>query len=313
MTTIYAEADQGAGHPYANTDFGSLPQTPVGAPGQSVWTQLAREFTRQCRADSARAEYAEWRERHGWRADTPTALVDVLRDDPHGLGAIVSYYQAGSKLAAAILVEAFRPALITFTRYARLDHTEQIDRPEVRAQVVLVTFYEVASTTDPQSLSIAGRLYGETLKRVTRERPHAPEYAATGLFLYEHSTQTDKRVAGSSTYREDYRGRQSAGSRPASVDVAPVATRAQTDWAAIERKGLVRDVVLLARDEGVISQLECDLVCGRFLGDSLVPVPTLARSLGQSVSYCESKLRRALAKLSDRYTRDSRAAAVSVA
>ena len=303
MTITQTDADPTAGHPYATSDFGPLPQTPQSAPGQSVWTQLAHDFTRMCHTTATTREYRQWRARHGWRADTPTAFAAALRDDPHGLGAVVCYYQDGSKLAAAILVEAFRPALITFTRYARIDDCEQIDRPEVRAQVVLVTFYEVASTTDPHSLTIAGRLYGETLKRVTRERPHVPQYPASGMFLYEiwdgdgtHQARTTR------TYHEDYRGRREANTRPTTIDVAPIATRTQTDWEAIERKGLARDVVAVARDAGVISDLEYDLVCGRFLSDSLVPVPTLARSVGKSVSYCESKLRRALEKMSTHYT-----------
>lgn len=317
MTTSYADAASTTGHPYDTPEFDSLPQTPVSAPGQSVWSQLANDFRRQCHTASARTEYAQWQERHGWRADTPAELVDNLRDDAHGLGAIVAYCQAGSKLAAAILVEAFRPALITFTRYARIDDCEQIDRPEVRAQCVLVTFYDVASTTDPQSLSIAGRLYGETLKRVTlgrqiggshRERPRVSQFPASGMFLYEtwdggcaHQNRTNR-----ADRSEDY-------FRAATVDIAPVAQHTTIDWEAIERKGAVRELLTNARVAGVINESECELLSDRFLGDALVPVPTLARSMGESVSYCETKLRRALIKLRTHYGRETGAAAGAVA
>ncbi|MCC9185566.1 hypothetical protein MMAG44476_21587 [Mycolicibacterium mageritense DSM 44476 = CIP 104973] len=314
MTASYAEVESTTGHPYATPDFDSLPQTPVSAPGQSVWSQLANDFRRQCFTASARTEYAQWQERHGWRANTPAELVENLRDDPHGLGAVVAYYQGGSKLAAAILVEAFRPALITFTRYARLDDCEQIDRPEVRAQAVLVVFYDVASTTDPHSLSIAGRLYGETLKRTTRERPIVPQYPASGTYLYEQwddgGAFQKSPTRGRGCHQEEGRG---VGAALANVDIAPVAQHTTIDWEAIERKGLVRELVTNARAAGVISESECELLCDRFLGDSLVPVPTLARSMGESVSYCETKLRRALSKMRVHYGRETSAAVDAVA
>ncbi len=314
MTATYTAVESTTGHPYATPDFDSLPQTPVSAPGQSVWSQLANDFRRQCSTASARTEYAQWQERHGWRADTPAELVDNLRDDPHGLGAVVAYYQAGSKLAAAVLVEAFRPALITFTRYARLDDCEQIDRPEVRAQAVLVVFYDVAFTTDPHSLSIAGRLYGETLKRTTRERPTVPQYPASGTYLYEQwDVGGAFQSSGPRGCHQEYRGLGDTHRNLANVDVAPVAQHTTIDWEAIERKGSVRELVTNARKAGVISQSECELLCDRFLGDSLVPVPTLARSLGESVSYCETKLRRALVKLRAHYGRETSATVGAVA
>ena len=299
MTASYADVESTASNPYATPDFDSLPQTPISAPGQSVWNQLANEFTRLCTTAAAKTELALWRECHDWRVSTPAELVDNLRDDPHGLGAVVAYYQAGSKLAAAVLVEAFRPALITFTRYARIDDYEQIDRPQVRAQAVLAVFYDVASTTDPGSLSIAGRLYGETLKRTTRERPTVVQYPASGSYLYEQWDGGGNFENGEKIRR--FGVHQEQRYRLANTDVAPVAQHATIDWEAIERKGLVRELVANARDSGVINEAESALLRDRFLSDTLVPVPTLARSMGQSVSSCETKLRRALGKLRTHY------------
>lgn len=306
MTTAYADTIGTAEHPYDTPEFTSLPQTPDSATGQSVWTALRRDLRILSRTRSALREFRQWQQQHGWSAYTPEEFATELRDAPAALGAVVGYYQNGSRLAAAILVEAFRPALITFTRYARLDESEQIGRPGVRAQIVLATFYEVAATTDPASRSIAGSLYGETLKRVTRERKRAIEYPAnsTAFGLNVHSEQAHKR--------------HHAAIDPlifgqTEIDVAPVAARPGLDWDSVERKGLARDVIASARDNGIISSAEHDLLHARFLGDALVPVPTLARQIGQSKSYCETKIRRALLKLSTHYTASGHAAASTVA
>lgn len=314
MTIAYADTDTVAAHPYDTPEFSSLPQTPDSAAGQSVWTGLRIDLMRLSRTRHALAEYRQWKTSHGWSAHTPVELATELRDDPAALGAVVSHYQDGSRLAAAVLVEAFRPALITFTRYARLDDCEQIHRPEVRAQIVLATFYEVASTTDPHSRSIAGRLYGETLKRVTRQRQRVTEYPADHTTIGVHGT-TVVRHAQNAKRRTMDRGLVAEQSvfLATDVDVAPVATRTGLDWDSVERKGLARDVIAAARDNGVISAVEHDLLHARFLGDALVPVPTLARQFDESLSYCETKIRRALLKLAAHYDRSGRAAASTVA
>jgi hypothetical protein len=310
MTATLTDRAPVASQPYDNPKFTTLPQTPDTAPGQSVWTQLHTEFVRLSQTRAASTEYAQWRQRHAWHADTPTQLAAELRDDPAALSAVVSLYQEGSRLAAAMLAEAFRPALITFTRYTRIDQCEQADRPAVRAQVVLETFYEVASTTDAQSTSIAGRLYGETLKRVTRERPYVPQYPSLAVVDAWSVPTGDERRTGrdESRYALDYEHFRSTD-----IDVAPVATRPTIDWERVERKGLARDVLAAARDNDVITAVEHDILSARFLGDAVVPVPTLARQSGVSVSYCETKIRRALIKLAAHYSRSGRAAEPTVA
>lgn len=328
MTTAYADTLVTAEHPYDTPEFTSLPQTPDSATGQSVWTGLHQDLRHLSRTKSALDEFRQWQLQHGWSAHTPVELATELRDDPAALGVVVSLYQSGSRLAAAILIEAFRPALITFTRYARIDECEQIGRSEVRAQVVLAVFYEVASTTDSRSSSIAGRLYGETLKRVTRQRQHVTEFPSDALGLAKkglvpgHRKQTNR---PESTMRSP--GHSGAGERdgepnfrratdyyePTDIDIAPVATRPGLDWDSVERKGLARDVIASARDNGIISSAEHDLLHARFLGDTLIPVPTLARQMGQSKSYCETKIRRALLKLSTHYAASRHAATSTVA
>lgn len=313
MTTAPTDADATTGHTYTTPTLATLPQTPQRARGQSVWTQLSEGFHHLSRTPAARQEYRQWRHRHDWRAEEPAELAIELRDAPHALGVIVAYHQSGSSLAAAILVEAFRPALITFTRYARLDDCEQADRAHLRAQVVLATFYEVASTTNPHSESIAGRLYGETLKRVTRARPQIPQHPASDLFGHDHlGLLTQSTRHGHTTSRHE--GSRGGRRVPvADTDVAPIALRSGTDWDAIERKGLVRDLLTTARDRGVINHREYDLVSARYLTDNLVPIPTLARQFGESVSYCETKIRRALAKLRTQYSRETSPLAGAVA
>lgn len=327
MTTAYADTIATAEHPYDTHEFTSLPQTPDSATGQSIWTGLRKDLQRLSKAPCALDEYRQWQQLHGWSAHTPVELAADLRDDPAALGAVVGFYQAGSRLAAAILVEAFRPALITFTRYARIDECEQIGRSEVRAQVVLAVFYEVASTTDSRSSSIAGRLYGETLKRVTRQRQHVTEYPSDACRFAKKACAPNHRMHTSRPESVAMRWAHNGGLRdddsalrrttdyyePTDIDVAPIATRPGLDWDSVERKGLARDVIVSARDNGIISSAEHDLLHARFLGDTLVPVPTLARQIGQSKSYCETKIRRALLKLSTHYATNGRAAASTVA
>jgi hypothetical protein len=322
MTATLTDRAPVASQPYDTPEFTTLPQTPGAAPGQSVWTQLHAEFVRLSQTRAAATEYARWRRRHDWRADTPAQLAADLRDDPAALAAVVSLYQDGSRLAAAMLAEAFRPALITFTRYTRIDQCEQVDRPAVRAQVVLATFYEVASTTDARSTSIAGRLYGETLKRVTRERAHVPQYPAPWDDLTGSVRGRGQNPAnlGDVGRRERSKGRDESRYVPdwgffkeTHIDVAPIATRPTIDWERIERKGLARDVLAAARADDMITAVEHDILAARFLGDALVPVPTLARQNGVSVSYCETKIRRALLKLAEFYSSSDRATEPTVA
>lgn len=319
MTTAYADTVATAEHPYDTPEFTSLPQTPDSATGQSIWTGLRRDLQRLCKAQCSHGEYRQWQQLHGWSAHTPVELAADLRDNPAALGAVVAYYQAGSRLAAALLVEAFRPALITFTRYARIDECEQIGRSEVRAQVVLAVFYEVASTTDSRSRSIAGRLYGETLKRVTRQRQHVTEYPSDACRFAKKPSAPNRRPESAISWVGGTRDDDSPCRitteyyEPTDIDVAPVATRPGLDWDSVERKGLARDVIASARDAGIISSAEHDLLYARFLGDTLVPVPTLARQLGHSVSYCETKIRRALLKLSTHYATSERTVASTVA
>lgn len=312
MTTALTDHPPVATQPFDTPDFTRLPQTPDTAHGPSIWTQLHSDFLRMARTRRAATEYAGWRHRHGWRATSAVELAAELRDNPTALGAVVQLYQSGSQLASAVLVEAFRGALITFTRYARIDACEQLDRQAVRAQTVLATFFEVASTTDPQSPSITGRLYGETLRRVTRQRPEVEQYPA-------QMTDAPKRHAADA-FEVDFRSFQSIDRRdedtrrdtsryvedchtysPTHIDVVPAATRPGLNWDRIERTGLARDVLATARDNGVITAGEHDILAARFLSDGLVPVATVARQCDVSLSACETKLRRGLQKLTKFY------------
>lgn len=295
MTATYATPATTANHPYETPEFRSLPQTVTGYQAGTVWGQLQADFTSRCATRSARAEYTQWRTQHGWAGPTPDVFAAELRDNPDGLGAIVAYHQSGSKLASAMLVEAFRPALITFSRYARIDAFEQLSRNEVRAQVVLSTFYEVVGTTSPEHPNLVGRLYGETLKRVTREHPQVAQYCASHIFEMRewkplgHGFQDSYAIAGhlqdDPDLTWDFKDLASAG----------------PDWESIERAGLARDLITNARDRGIISAIEFDLITARFFGDTLVPVPTIARSTGRSIAYCDSKIRRAIQKIADAY------------
>jgi hypothetical protein len=300
MTTALTDHPPVATQPFDTPDFTRLPQTPDTAHGPSIWTQLHSDFLRMARTRRAATEYAA------------VELAAELRDNPTALGAVVQLYQSGSQLASAVLVEAFRGALITFTRYARIDACEQLDRQAVRAQTVLATFFEVASTTDPQSPSITGRLYGETLRRVTRQRPEVEQYPA-------QMTDAPKRHAADA-FEVDFRSFQSIDRRdedtrrdtsryvedchtysPTHIDVVPAATRPGLNWDRIERTGLARDVLATARDNGVITAGEHDILAARFLSDGLVPVATVARQCDVSLSACETKLRRGLQKLTKFY------------
>ena len=312
MTTALTDHSPVATQPFDTPDFTHLPQTPDSAHGPSIWTQLHTDFIHLARTRKATTEYSGWRHRHGWRATTAVELAAELRDNPAALGVVVQLYQDGSRLASAVLVEAFRGALITFTRYTRVDACEQVERPAVRAQTVLATFFEVASTTDTRCPSITGRLYGETLKRVTRERTEieqyptqiteAPRHRADGAF------SVDFRVIHSVDGRDESMGRDKSRYdadchtySPTHIDVVPAATRPGLDWERIERTGLARDVLATARDNGVITASEHDILAARFLSNGLVPVPTVARQCGISLSACETKLRRGLQKLTKFY------------
>ncbi|MGV0476813.1 hypothetical protein PJN38_24925 [Mycobacterium kansasii] len=309
MTATLTNPDLVTSPPGAAATPADIEQTSPRSVNRSLWTRLHHEFINLTQTRTASTEYAQWKQHHSWYPATAVELASELSDNHSALGAVVSHYQDGSRLAAALLVEAFRPALIAFTRYARLDPCEQLDRSEVRAQIVLSTFYEVAATTDTRNSSVAigGRLYGETLKRVTRERPHVPQYPAPSC--------DDNWTAQSKTSRDPSRNIADYSFFSVTrVDVAPVAARTATiDWDAVERKGLARDVLAVARDNAVITTIEYDILCARFLGDALVPVPTLARQFGRSVSYCETKLRRALLKLAAHYRPGERAAVFGAA
>lgn len=309
MTTALTDHSPVVTQPFDTPDFTHLPQTPATAHGSSIWTQLHTDFLRMARTRAATTEYAGWRQRHGWRATTAVELAAELRDNPAALGAVVQLYQDGSQLASAVLVEAFRGALITFTRYTRIDACEQLDRASVRAQTVLATFFEVASTTDAQSPSITGRLYGETLRRVTRERPEVeqfptqvgeivgPKEGKAGFRAFRgHEARSESGYRDGSRYIVDFDSYS-----PTHIDVIPAATRPGLNWERIERTGLARDVLATARDSGVITASEHDILVARFLRDGLVPVATVARQCDVSLSACETKLRRGLQKLTKFY------------
>jgi len=295
MTATYATPATTANHPYATPEFRSLPQTVTGYRKGTVWGQLQADFATRCATRSARNEYAQWRDQHGWPAPTPDAFAAELRDNPDGLGVIVASHQNGSQLASAMLVEAFRPALITFSRYARIDAFEQLSRDQVRAQVVLSTFYEVVATTSPEHPNLVGRLYGETLKRVTREHAQVAQYCASHVFDVFDSQPPR------SGCRKAYAIAEHLQDKPDLTWNFKDLSSAGPDWESIERAGLARDLMADARDRGVISEIEYDLISARFLGDMLVPVPTIARAIGRSTAYCDSKVRRAIQKIADAY------------
>lgn len=295
MTATYAIPATTANHPYETPEFRSLPQTVTGYQAGTVWGQLQADFASRCATRRARNEYSRWRTQHGWAALTPDVFAAELRDNPDGLGAIVAYHQGGSQLASAMLVEAFRPALITFSRYARIDVFEQLSRNEIRAQVVLSTFYEVIGTTSPEHPNLVGRLYGETLKRVTREHPQVAQYCASHIFDLGDSTRLQRSLGAS------YAIARQIEDEPDLTWGCNNLASTGPDWESIERAGLARDLVADARDRGIISAVECDLITARFFGDTLVPVPTIARSIGRSTAYCDSKIRRAIQKIAEAY------------
>ncbi|MCX8559176.1 hypothetical protein OS121_29460 [Mycolicibacterium mucogenicum] len=299
MTATYATPATTANHPYETPEFRSLPQTVTGYRKGTVWGQLQADFATRSATRSARNEYAQWRSQHGWTAPAPDVFAAELRDNPDGLGVIVAYHQNGSQLASAILVEAFRPALITFSRYARIDAFEQLSRNQVRAQVVLSTFYEVVATTSPDHPNLVGRLYGETLKRVTREHAQVAQYCASHVLDWREERPLRSSLREEYALSEHLEGHLEGGPGWTGDFKDPASTG--PDWDAIERAGLARDLIDSARDRGVISAIEYDLISARFLGDTLVPVPTIARAIGRSTAYCDSKIRRAIQKIADAY------------
>lgn len=308
MTTTYATPATTANHPYETPEFRSLPQTITGYQAGTVWGQLQTDFASRCATRSARNEFTQWRTQHGWAALTPDVFAAELRDNPEGLGAIVAYHQSGSQLASAMLVEAFRPALITFSRYARIDVFEQLSRNEIRAQVVLSTFYEVVGTTSPEHPNLVGRLYGETLKRVTREHPQVAQYCASHVFDLWDNTLTQRSLGTS------YAIARQIEDEPDLTWGCKNLASTGPDWETIERAGLARDLIANARERDIISAIEFDLITARFFGDTLVPVPTIARSIGRSTAYCDSKIHRAIQKIAEAYgASNDRLAATDVA
>lgn len=261
----------------------------------SIWTQLKHDFARNVRARSARAEYSAWANEHGWSAQSAEELATALWGAPAALDDLMTYYRQGSKLAQGILIEAFRPALMKISRYARIDDCEQLDRSVVRAQTTLAVFYEVLATASPQCPDIKARLYGETLKRVTKVHGQPIAFPAD---------LEDRSFDGYNTFLDAL---YLSGSSHLAESTAAV--RPGMDWEAVELRGLVRDMVDAAHEQGVLDRLDRDLLYGRFLGDVLVPVPTLARQMKESVSKCETRIKRAQDKLASLYT--SRRAAVA--
>lgn len=261
----------------------------------SIWTQLKLEFARNVRARSARAEYSAWANEHGWSAQSAEELATTLWGAPAALDDLMTYYRQGSKLAQGILIEAFRPALMKISRYTRIDDCEQLDRSAVRAQTTLAVFYEVLATASPQCPDIKARLYGETLKRVTKVHGQPVAFPADlGNESYDgYNTFLDILYLRGTHHLAD----------------SAAAVRPGLDWETVEMRGLVRDMVDAAHEQGVLDSLDRDLLYGRFLGDVLVPVPTLARSMNESVSKCETRIKRAQDKLASLYT--SRRAAVA--
>lgn len=261
----------------------------------SIWTQLKHEFARSVRIRSARAEYSAWANEHGWSAQSAEELATTLWGAPAALDELMTYYRQGSKLAQAILIESYRPALMKISRYARIDDCEQLDRSVVRAQTTLTVFYEVLATASPQCPDIKARLYGETLKRVTKVHGQPIAFPAD---------LTDGSYDGYNTFLDTLylRGTHHLADSTAAV-------RPGMDWETVETRGLVRDMVDAAHEQGVLDSLDRDLLYGRFLGDVLVPVPTLARQMKESVSKCETRIKRAQDKLASLYT--SRRAAVA--
>ncbi|MDO2986845.1 hypothetical protein P5V30_20155 [Mycobacteroides abscessus subsp. abscessus] len=254
----------------------------------SVWTQLKHEFARSIKTGAARAQYSAWANEHGWNAHSAEELALALWGSPAALNELMNYYRQGSKLAQTILIEAFRPALMKISRYARIDDCEQLDRSAVRAQTTLTVFYEVLATASPQCPDVKARLYGETLKRVTK---------AHGQPIAFPADIEDRSYDGYNTFLDTLclRGTHHLADSTAAI-------RPGLDWEAVETRGLVRDMIDAAHDQGILDSLDRDLLYGRFLGDALVPVPTLARSMNESVSKCETRIKRAQDKLASLYT-----------
>lgn len=253
----------------------------------SIWTQLQRDFARNVRAGAARAEYSAWANENGWSAPNAEELISSLWGAPEALDQLMAYYREGSKLAQSILIETFRPALMKISRYARIYDCEQLDRAAVRAQTTLTVFYEVLATASPECPDIKARLYGETLKRVTKNhgQPIAfPADLAGSGFI------------GCNTWMDILYLREAGHLADSTAAVRP-----GLDWEAVETRGLVRDMIDAAHDQGVLDSLDRDLIYGRFLGEVLVPVPTLARAMGESVSKCETRIKRAQDKLASLY------------
>lgn len=263
----------------------------------SIWTQLKHDFARNVRARSARAEYSAWANEHGWSAQSAEELATTLWGAPAALDDLMTYYRQGSKLAQSILIETFRPALMKISRYARIDDCEQLDRAAVRAQTTLAVFYEVLETASPQCPDIKARLYGETLKRVTKNHGQLSIFPAD-LEGSRGNYQTANAFLDV-LYLEN-------GHIPLDTSAS---VRPLVDWESVEARGLVRDMIDAAHDQGVLDSLDRDLLFGRFLGDVIVPVPTLARAMGESVSKCETRIKRAQDKLASLYA--SRRAAVA--
>ncbi|OHU12753.1 hypothetical protein [Mycobacteroides chelonae] len=283
-----------------DTDYADVADTDLDIDSEdlrqtSIWTQLKHEFARNVRARSARTEYGAWANEHGWSAQSAEELATTLWGAPAALDELMTYYRQGSKLAQSILIETFRPALMKISRYARIDDCEQLDRSVVRAQTTLAVFYEVLATASPQCPDIKARLYGETLKRVTKVHGQPIAYPAD---------LTDGSYDGYNTFLDTLYLRGTHHLADSSAAVRP-----GMDWEAVETRGLVRDMVDAAHEQGVLDSLDRDLLYGRFLGDVLVPVPTLARQMKESVSKCETRIKRAQDKLASLYT--SRRAAVA--
>ncbi len=272
---------------------------------QSLWTALRVDFHRLARTRAATAEYQTMRATNNWSAPTATQLADTLFDSPEPLSALVQYSIGGSNLARAIITEAFRPSLMSIARYARVDEADTrysigTELFELRAHTVLVTFYEVLNTTSTGCPDVRGRLYGETLKRVTKSKDR-PWMESIDESVERVTHMTLNAACG-------YGGRGPVLSEWQNffgLDQGPDIL----NWDRIETVGLLRNILDAAYDEGILDSLDVELLRGRFLGDAMVSVATLARRVGEPVGKCESRIKRATAKLVDRYNSGHMAAA----
>lgn len=230
----------------------------------SIWDQLAEQahhlLTRPQRRNLTPAVTLV-QSLHDQLPSAPAAVCSHLDTASTVLPRLARYAHNGDRHALLMAAALMRNPLRRIAEFADPDGYHSTDR-DARDNDTLRIFFEICTTADPDKLT-SRYLYGQTLKRVLKNRPTANS-AAAAIRVDPHSAVLER------------------------------ADREHTT-------NSISDLLQSARDRRVITDLEYDTLLALYLRADRFSPATAALALGANVGAVERRAQRAIRKLSAHY------------